>query len=54
MVLTIDDDAGDNDREVKTKNWVERQHQTGMRLQQRFRTVQSPLVHTLVQAKANS
>ena len=36
------------------EDWVEQLHQTGMRLQQRFCTVQNPVIRMLVQEKANS
>jgi hypothetical protein len=38
----------------KMEDWVERLHQTGMRIRQRFCTVQNPLVRVLAQEKANS
>ena len=38
----------------KMEDWVERLHQTGMRMRQRFRTVQNPLVRALVREKADS
>ena len=36
------------------EDWVERLHQTGMRMRQRFRTVQNPLVRALAREKADS
>ncbi len=38
----------------ENEDWVERQHQIGMRLRQRFRTVRNPLVRALAREKANS
>ena len=38
----------------KMEDWVERQHQWGMRMRRRFRTVQDPLVHALAREKAAS
>jgi hypothetical protein len=38
----------------KMEDWVERLHQTGMRLRQRFRTVQNPLVRAVAREKAHS
>jgi hypothetical protein len=38
----------------KMEDWVERQHQTGIRMRQQFCTVQNPLVHARAQEKANS
>jgi len=36
------------------EDWVEQLHQTGMRLQQHFRTVQNPVIRALVREKVNS
>ncbi len=38
----------------KIEDWVERLHQTRMHLRQRFRTVQNPAIHAVVQEKASS
>ena len=38
----------------KMEDWVERQHQWGMRMRRRFRTVQDPLVHAFAREKAAS
>jgi hypothetical protein len=38
----------------KMEDWVERQHQWGMRQRRRFRTVQDPLVRALAREKATS
>ena len=38
----------------KMEDWVERQHQWGMRMRRRFRTVQDPLVRALAREKAAS
>jgi hypothetical protein len=38
----------------KMEDWVERLHQTGMRLRQRFRTVQNPVVRANAREKASS
>ena len=38
----------------KMEDWVERLHQTGMRMRQQFRTVQNPLVWALAQEKVDS
>ena len=38
----------------KMEDWVERLHQTGMRMRQQFRTVQNPLVWALAREKADS
>ena len=38
----------------KMEDWVERLHQNGKRMRQRFRTTQNPVVHALAQEKANS
>ena len=38
----------------KMEDWVERLHQTGMRMRQRFHTVQNPLVRALARKKADS
>ena len=38
----------------KMEDWVERLHQTGMRLRQRFHTVQNPVIQALAREKANS
>ena len=38
----------------KMEDWVERQHQWGMQMRRRFRTVQNPLVCALAQEKADS
>ncbi len=38
----------------KMEDWVERLHQTGMRLQQRFRTVQNPAIRAVAREKASS
>ena len=38
----------------KMEDWVERQHQWGMRMRRRFRTVQDPLVCVLARKKAAS
>jgi hypothetical protein len=37
----------------KMEDWVERLHQTGMRLRQRFRTVQNPVVRANAHEKAS-
>jgi hypothetical protein len=39
---------------VKMEDWVEQLHQTGMRLQQRFCTVQNPVIHVLAHEIYNS
>jgi len=36
------------------EDWVERLHQTEMRLRQRFCTVQNPVIRALAREKANS
>ena len=36
------------------EDWVERLHQTGMHLRQRFRTVQNPVILALAREKTNS
>jgi hypothetical protein len=38
----------------KMVDWIEQGHQTGMHLQERFRTVQNPVVRALAWDKANS
>ncbi len=38
----------------KMEDWVERLHQTGMRMRQRFHTVRNPLVWALAREKADS
>ena len=38
----------------KMEDWVERLHQTGMRMRQCVRTVQNPLVRALAREKADS
>ncbi len=38
----------------KMEDWVEHLHQTGMRLQQRFRTVQNPAIRAVAWEKASS
>ena len=38
----------------KMEDWVERLHQTGMRMRQQFCTVQNPLVRALAREKADS
>jgi hypothetical protein len=38
----------------KMEDWIERGHQTGMRMRQRFCTVQNPLVRARAQEEANS
>jgi hypothetical protein len=38
----------------KMEDWVEQLHQTGMRLRQRFCTVQNPVIWALAREKANS
>jgi hypothetical protein len=38
----------------KMEDWIKQGHQTGMRLQQRFRTVQKPLIRALAREKVNS
>ena len=38
----------------KMEDWVERQHQWGMQMRRRFRTVQNPLVRALAREKADS
>jgi hypothetical protein len=38
----------------KMEDWVERLHQTGMRMRQRFRTVQNPLLRAVAREKADS
>ncbi len=40
--------------EDKMEDWVECLHQTGMRLQQHFSTVQNPDIHAVAQEKASS
>ncbi len=36
------------------EDWVERLHQTGMRLRQRFRTIQNPAICAVAREKASS
>ena len=38
----------------KMEDWIERGHQTGMRLRERFRTVENPVIRALAREKANS
>jgi hypothetical protein len=38
----------------KMEDWVERLHQTGMRMRQRFCTVQNPLLRAVAREKADS
>jgi hypothetical protein len=38
----------------KMEDWIKQGHQTGMRLQECFRTVQNPAIHTVVREKARS
>ena len=38
----------------KMEDWVERLHQTGMRMRRRFRTVANPLVRAIAREKTNS
>jgi hypothetical protein len=38
----------------KMEDWVEQLHQTGMRMRQRFCTVQNPLLQALAREKADS
>jgi hypothetical protein len=38
----------------KMEDWVERLHQTGMRMRQRFCTVGNPLVRAIAREKTNS
>jgi len=38
----------------KMEDWVERLHQTGMQMRQRFRTVQNPIVRATAREKVRS
>ncbi len=49
QMINIKGGLGDN-----MEDWVERQHQTGIRMRQQFRTVQNPLVCVRAREKANS
>lgn len=48
------DDESSGGMGDKMEDWVERQHQWGMQMRRRFRTVQNPLVRALAREKADS